>query len=133
MSFIISPQPVSLTAVPGQNSTFTVAGSTNRTPLSSYDYTYQWYVSGGTVTAITGATSPSYTIDPLITDSGKAFFAQVTVLSGTSLPLTATTTVLSSNNAFITVIEDAPPFNVFDLGTETGRERHLRLRLLGYI
>jgi hypothetical protein len=133
MSFIISPQPASLTAVPGQNSTFTVAGSTNRAPLSSYNYTYQWFVSGGTVSAITGATNASYTIDPLITDSGKAFFAQVTVLSGTTLPLTPTTVVLSSNNAFITVNEDVKPFDTYDVGTETGRERHLRLRLLGYI
>lgn len=133
MAFIISPQPVSLTAVPGQNSTFTVAGSTDYTPLSSITYTYQWYTSGGTVAAIAGATEASYTIDPLIGDNGKAFFSEVTVLSGETLPLTAVVTKLSSDNAFLTVIEDVPPFDVYDVGAETGRERHLRLRLLGYI
>jgi hypothetical protein len=134
MAFSVSPQPISLTAVPGQNSTFTVAGSTSRAPLSSYGYTYQWFLSSGSSrTLIEGATSASYTIDPLISDNGKIFFARVNVLSGTSLPLSSTTVSLTSNNAFLTVIEDVPPFNVYDLGTETGRERHRRLYLLGYI
>lgn len=133
MAFIISTQPVSLTAVPGQDSTFTVAASTDYVPLSSITYTYQWYTSGATVNAITNATNASLVFDPLISDNGKAFLAKVTVLSGATLPLTATVTTLSSNNAFLTVIEDVPPFDDYDYGKETGRERHRRLRLLGYV
>jgi hypothetical protein len=124
MAYIISPQPISLTAVPGQDSTFTVGGSAN---INNVTYAYQWYLSAGaTRTPITGATNASYTIDPLMGDSGKTFFATV---SGND----SGTAMLTSSNAFLTVIEDVPPFDVFDLGPETGRERHRRLRLLGYI
>lgn len=59
-------------------------------------------------------------------DSGKIFFATV---SGTD----TSTNMLTSGIAFLTVIEDVPPYDVFDLGSETGRDRHRRLRLLGYI
>jgi|688.fasta_scaffold1399300_1 hypothetical protein len=130
MAFIISPQPVALTVVPGQDSTFTVSGSTDNLPLSSYTYNYQWYVDN---VLVSGATSSSYTFDPLIGDSGKSFKATVTVLSGTTLPLNTLVTVLTSNAVTLTVNEDAPPYDVYDLGTETGRQRHARLRLLGYI
>ena len=124
MAYIISPQPISLTAVPGQDSTFTVGGSAS---INNVTYAYQWYLSAGvTRTPITGATSTSYTIDPLMEDSGKIFFATV---SGTD----SSTNMLTSDNAFLTVIEDVPPFNVYDLGPETGRQRHLRLRHLGYV
>jgi hypothetical protein len=128
--FIISTQPQSVTAVPGQDSTFSVLGSTDYTPLSSIDFNYQWYVDD---VIITGATSSSYIIDPLIGDSGKEFFATVTVLSGETIPLDTLVVELTSNTATLTVNEDVPPFDVFDLGSETGRERHRRLRLLGYI
>ena len=124
MAYIISPQPISLTAVPGQDSTFTVGGSADKNNVT---YAYQWYLSAGaTRTPITGATNTSYTIDPLMGDSGKIFFATV---SGTD----SVTNMLTSDNAFLTVIEDVPPFDVYDLGPETGRERHLRLRHLGYV
>jgi hypothetical protein len=124
MAYIISPQPISLTAVPGQDSTFTVGGSAS---INNVVYAYQWYLSAGaTRTPITGATNTSYTIDPLMGDSGKIFFATV---SGTD----SATNMLTSGNAFLTVIEDVPPFDVYDLGPETGRQRHLRLRHLGYV
>ena len=130
MSFIISPQPASVTVVPGQDTTFTVQGSTSFSPLSSIRYTYQWFVNGSLQS---GQTNNTYTIDPLMTDSGKTFRATVTVLSGTSLPLNTVVTVLSSNTVTLTVNEDVPPFDVYDRGTETGRQRHLRLRHLGYV
>jgi len=131
MSLAIITQPVSLTAVPGQDSTFTVAVSTAATPLSSASFTYQWYLSGAPVTS---ATSASYVLDPLIGDNGKAIFARVALLTAASLTATATfVTMVTSNSVTITVAEDVVPFNTYDLGSETGRQRHLRLRLLGYI
>jgi len=129
-NFIISSQPQSLTAVPGQDTTFSVAASTNYTPLSSITYNYQWYVDNSVVS---GQTSTTYFIDPLIEDDGKEVFATVTVLSGATLPLNTVVTVLTSNTATLTVQEDVPPYDRYDLGTETGRDRHRRLRLLGYI
>jgi len=128
--FIISSQPVSLTAVPGQDSTFSVTASTDYLPLSSIAYEYQWYEDG---VIIVDATSSSYFIDPLIEDDGKEYFATVTVLSGEVEPLDTFVTQLTSDTATLTVIEDVPPFDVYDVGSETGRQRHLRLRLLGYI
>jgi hypothetical protein len=131
MAFTISTQPANITAVPGQNSTFTVVGSSDVNPLSAA-YTYQWYLSSGaTRTALAGETNSSFTIDPVIGDSGKIFFATSTFLSGA--PATTYVDTLTSNNALLTVNEDSAPFDVYDVGPETGRERHLRLRLLGYV
>jgi hypothetical protein len=131
MAFIFLTQPQSQSAVPGQNTTFTSQASSNDvTPLSAA-YTYQWYTSGGTVAAIAGASSASYTFDPLITDNGKKFFVTSTFLSGA--PATTVVATITSNVAVLTVAEDVKPFDTYDVGPETGRERHLRLRLLGYI
>jgi len=128
--FIISTQPASLTAVPGQDSTFTVVASTDYSPLSSIAFEYQWYEDDA---VISGATSSTYFIDPLIGDDGKEYFATVTVLSGEVEPIDTFVTQLTSDTATLTVNEDVPPFDVYDIGSETGRQRHLRLRLLGYI
>ena len=132
MPFTVITQPQPLTAVPGQNSTFTVQASSNDiTPLSAA-YTYQWFtVTGGVSSLITDATSPTYVFDPLIGDSGRRFFAVSNFLSGA--PATTFVRQITSSAATLTVNEDVPPFDVYDQGPETGRERHLRLRLLGYI
>ena len=127
---IISPAPQSVTAVPGQNTTFTASGSSNYEPLSSITYNYQWYVNDA---VIPGATSSSYFIDPLIGDNGKEFKVSVVVLSGEALPLNTEVVSLTSSAATLTVNEDAKPFDVYDLGPETGRERQRRLHLLGYV
>jgi hypothetical protein len=133
-NFIISTQPQAITAVPGQDSTFSVVASTNYTPLSSIAYTYQWYTSGVSTQALADKTSSSLVFDPLIEDNGKNFVVTVTVLSGTTVEnLTTYVTKLTSQRALLTVQEDVRPFDVFDLGSETGRQRHLRLRHLGYI
>lgn len=124
--FTISTQPVSLTAVPGQDSTFTVVASSNEPDVTSY--LYQWQLSGASITNISGATAASYTIDPLMTDDGKVFQVSVSALSSDVFQ-----SALSSNTAMLTVREDVAPFDTYDVGSETGRQRHLRLRLLGYI
>lgn len=120
-NIVITTQPQSLTAVPGQNSTFTVVPSAD----FSATFGYQWELSG---TPISGATASSYFIDPLMTDNGKVFSVSVSALSG-QVSLAS----VESNEATLTVQEDTPPYDVFDKGTETGRDRHRRLRLLGYI
>jgi len=113
---IITQQPASLTAVPGQDSTFSVTASADFSPAT---FNYRWS---------NNATTQSITIDPLIGDNGNTYSVSVSALSG----VTSVATV-SSNVVTLTVREDVKPFDVYDRGPETGRQRHLRLRLLGYI
>lgn len=135
-TFLTQLSTQTLTAVPGQDVTFTLQASSNDvTPLSA-NYTYQWFTSaaGGNATlvsSLTSTSSVSYFIDPLISTNGLRVFATSTFLSGA--PATTFVQTITSSQAVITVIEDVPPFNVYDVGSETGRQRHLRLRLLGYI
>jgi hypothetical protein len=132
MAFTISTQPQSQSAFIGQNTTFTVQGSTSINPLSA-GFTYAWFTSSGsTVTNVAAANAgnTSYTIDPVLSQNGLAVFATVNCLSGA--PLTLQTT-LTSNLAILTVSEDAAPFDTYDVWPESGKERHRRLRLLGYI
>jgi hypothetical protein len=129
MATIITSQPVSLTAVPGQDSTFTVTASTSILPLSAISYAYQWQLSSvSSVTNILNAKSRSFTIDPLMADNGKTFCVRVSSLSSSVLDSFVISDVFS-----LTVKEDVPPFDNHDRGTETGRERHRRLHHLGYI
>lgn len=131
MAFTFITQPQSQSAVPGQNTTFTAQASSNDvTPLSAA-YTYQWYTSGGSIAAISGATSSSYVFDPVVGNNGLKFFVVSNFLSGS--PAETFVEQITSNLAVLTVAEDVPPFDVYDLGSETGRQRHLRLRHLGYI
>lgn len=131
MAFTFLTQPQSQSAVPGQDTTFTaVASSNDVTPLSAA-YTYQWYTSGASVAAVAGATSSSYTIDPLLDNNGLGLFATSNFLSGA--PAETFVSQITSNLVILSVAEDVAPFDVYDVGSETGRERHLRLRNLGYI
>jgi hypothetical protein len=132
MAFTISTQPQSQSGFIGQNTTFTVAGSTSLNPLSA-GFTYAWYTSSGaTITNVAAAAenNTSYTIDSQLSQSGLGVFATVNCLSGA--PLTFQTT-LTSNLAILTVTEDSAPFDTYDVWPESGKERHRRLRLLGYI
>lgn len=118
-SVIITTQPASQTVVPGQNTTFSVTASADFTPVT---FGYKW--------TPTNETSQSITVDPLLEDNGNTYSVSVSALSGSPLQAVAT---VSSSTATLTVNEDVPPFDVYDKGSETGRERHLRLRLLGYV
>jgi hypothetical protein len=81
----ITTQPVSQTVTAGQTATFSVAG-TGTAPLS-----YQWQKNK---TAISGATSASYTTPPTVTsDSGSQFTVTVSNSTGS----------VTSNNASLTV------------------------------
>src|ERR1700677_1812036 len=82
---VITGQPVSQTVTVGQTATFNVT-ATGTGPL-----TYQWFDNG---TAITGATSSSYTTPAATsTDSGSVFTVTVTNASGTVTSTPATLTV----------------------------------------
>jgi hypothetical protein len=94
---VITSQPVSQTVTVGQTATFNVT-ATGTGPL-----TYQWFDNG---TAITGATSSSYTTPAATsTDSGSVFTVTVTNASGTVTSSPATLTVSAGST---TVNPNAP-------------------------
>lgn len=127
-SVIIQTQPVSVSVVPGQDTTFSVTASANVAPVT---FGYQWKVGG---TPITGANSSSYFIDPLIGDNSKSFTVAVSALSAApQLSATVAIATVASNAAVLTVTEPAYPFNIFEKGNETGVQRFRRLRHLGYV
>ena len=130
-TFLSQLSTQSQTVVPGQDTTFIVQSSSNDVTQLSAAYTYQWYTSASTGTVTPRATTPSFTFDPLIGDNGLAFFATSNFLSGA--PATTFVRQITSTRAILTVQEDVAPFNVYDIGAETGRQRHLRLRHLGYV
>jgi hypothetical protein len=120
-NIVITTQPQSVTVAPGQNTTFTVVGSAD---FSSPIYNYQWERGG---TPISGATSNSYTIDPVLGDSGSLFSVSVSALSG-AVPLASA----NSSNATLTVQAGTSIYDRFYVGgKESGQERHRRLRHLG--
>lgn len=126
-SVIIQTQPVSVSAVPGQDTTFSVVPSAN----FSATYSYQWKVGG---LPISGATSSSYFIDPLIGDNNKSFTVAVSALSAApQLSAIVAVATVTSNAAVLTVTEPSYPFNLFERGNETGVQRFRRLRHLGYV
>jgi len=127
---ILTTQPVASTIYVGTNTTFVVEASTT---LDNPSYTYQWAVSTTSLADIAGATNSILTIDPNFSDSGNVYTVSVSALSSTNVGLSAAGGI-TSNGARITVIDNPePPFNVLDVYPESGKERHRRLRLLGYI
>jgi hypothetical protein len=94
---VITGQPASQTVNVGQTATFTV------TATGAGSLTYQWYDNG---TAISGATSSSYTTPAAAsTDSGSIFTVTVTNAGGTVTSTPATLTVSAGGT---TVNPDAP-------------------------
>lgn len=118
-TFIITTQPQSASLVNGQDNTLSVGVSANYSPAT---YLYQWRKDG---LAISGATSQTYF---QTAPTSGTYSVVVSALSATSF-----ISSLTSDGAALVVSEDVPPFNSYDVGAETGRQRHLRLRLLGYI
>jgi hypothetical protein len=93
----ITTQPTSQTVMVGQTATFSVT-ATGTAPMS-----YQWQKNG---TAISGATSPTYTTPPAVaTGTGARFAATVTnsagsvTSSGATLTIGAATLLLNSNTS----------------------------------
>jgi hypothetical protein len=125
-TIVIQTQPQSVSVIVGQDTTFTVVPSSNFIPSS---YAYQWRVGG---VAIAGATSSSYSIDPVIGDGNKSFTVSVSALSSTAGGFVSVANV-TSNAAVLTVSADAGIFKNFAVYPETGEQRFLRLRNLGYV
>ena len=121
---IIVSQPVAASVIPGQDVTFSVTPSADFSPVS---YAYQWLNYG---VDISGATSSTYFIDPVIGNHGSVLSVSVSALSGS--PLVAVATVISVS-AVLTVVAESSPFDKFALYPETGKERFARLRNLGYV
>jgi len=112
----------SVTAVPGQNTTFSVVASANFSPVT---YLYQWNVDSN---PISGASSSSYFIDPVSVDSGKTFSVRISGLSAGVLQQ-----AIASSDAVLTLVSEEGRFAKFAKGNESGQERYTRLRNLGYI
>jgi len=123
---IIQTQPTAASAIPGQNTTFTVVPSANFIPVA---YTYQWKVN---TVNISGATSSSYMIDPVAGDNTKSFTVLVNALSAGPSGNVSVANV-TSNAAVLTVVAESRPFSNFAVYPETGQERFRRLRHLGYV
>ena len=121
-NIIITSFTGSVTAVPGQNTTFSVVASANFTPST---YLYQWNVDSN---PISGATFSSYFIDPVSIDDGKTFSVTVSGLSAGVLQESIT-----SDDAVLTVVSEEGRFAKFARGNESGQERYTRLHNLGYI
>ncbi len=84
----ITKQPTNLTVISGQSASFTVAA--NGIPIS-----YQWFRN---VTKITGATTPTFTINPTTNGSAGQYFCVLSnQLSGNVTSSVATLTVLVDN------------------------------------
>lgn len=127
-SVIIQTQPVSVSVIPGQDTTFSVIPSANFAPVT---YSYQWKLD---TTNIVGATATSYFIDPILTDSAKSFTVSVSALSAApQLSATVAVATVLSDAAVLTVSAESAPFSHFAKYPETGVQRFRRLRHLGYV
>lgn len=134
MAFTFLTHPQSQSAVPGQDTTFTAQASSNDVPALSARYTYQWGTIVSNVSSVVpGATLSAYTFDPLMGDNGRRFYTMSTFLSGPGGNPSTVVRTITSNPALLTVAEDVKPFDSYDVGPETGRQRHRRLRHLGYV
>lgn len=107
----------------GQDTTFSVVASAD---FSTATYAYQWKKGG---TSISGAINSSYTFDALASTLGVYTVSVSALSAGVSQAV-----VNSGNITLSSVAEDTvKPFDVYDRGTESGRERHRRMHHLGYI
>lgn len=107
----------------GQDTTFSVVASAD---FSTATYAYQWKKDS---IAISGATNSVYTFDALSATLG-AYSVSISALSAG----VSQATVNSGSITLSSVAEDpTKPFDVYDIGSESGRERHRRMHLLGYI
>lgn len=139
---ILTSQPAAtLSVVPNQNTTFTVAASAN---FNVSSFTYQWKKAAaggaiGSATNISGATNPTYAFEPAAGDNGYAYYCTVNGLSATSTVPTSQASV-NSTGLVLTVASDssvfarhaAGPVDAANPSKESGAERFRRIRHLGY-
>lgn len=138
---ILTTQPTTLSVVPNQNTTITVAASANFNVAS---YTYQWKKSAtvggliGSAINISGATNPSYSFEPALANNGYVYFCAVSGLSSTSTGQFSQATV-NSTGLTLTVLGDTGKYSKWTLPDqfnptkESGEERFRRVHnVLGY-
>jgi hypothetical protein len=107
----ITTQPVSRTVTAGQTAAFSVA-NTGTAPFS-----YQWYKN---TTAISGATSSSYTTPATTTsDNGAVFKAIVTNSAGSVTSASATLTVNAAPASSLTVNPSSLGFGTVTIGAKS--------------
>ena len=116
---VVTKQPISQTAAAGTQVTFTAAASADPTA------TLQWWVStnhGNSFSAITGATSASYSFTAQASDSGNMYEAVFTNGIGNAATTTAATLTIAvppvqANPANQTAVNGAATFSVVPTGT----------------
>jgi hypothetical protein len=95
---LVTVEPVSTNIVPGSSYTMTVAGIIRGG--GSGGVQFQWYagtsVNPGAATAISGATSSSYTVSGLAAGSTQQFFCEVIDSANTSYTADSTTATVSA-------------------------------------
>jgi hypothetical protein len=132
-SVILTSQPSStLSVVPNQNTSFTVAASAD----FAASYVYQWKRGASN---ISGATSSTYAFEPALADNSLVYTCSVSAMSATSTGTFAQATVVSTGTT-LTVTADSSVYSKWVLGAvaavnpskESGKERFLRMRHLGY-
>nr|WP_269106694.1 M4 family metallopeptidase [Massilia sp. TS11] len=99
----ISSQPASLTVAPGASASFAVTATGGSAP-----YSYQWLRNG---TAISGATSASYSFTAQSSDNGASFSVQIK---------DATNAMVTSNSATLTVATSSATERVTNGSFESG-------------
>lgn len=141
-SVILTSQPAStLSVVPNQNTTFTVAASANF-PVAGYTYQWKKAAAGGVIggaSNIAGATNASYFFEPASGDNGYKYYCTVNALSATSSG-NASQASVNTTGVTVTVAADGSIFNRHVSGAvaavnptkESGQERFRRIRHLGY-
>lgn len=133
-----SKPAATLSVVPNQNTTFTVAASTD--VVNSY-FKYQWRKtpSGGSIGDINGATSALYKFEPALSDNGAVYTCRVDAMSATATTPASQANASYSTATTLTVAVDGTTFarwtpkaNDPNPLKESGPERFRRMRNMGY-
>lgn len=134
-----SKPAAAISVVPNQNTTLTVAASTD---VVNSSFKYQWRRTplGGSIADIAGATGPTFTFEPSLATYGNASITcRVDAMSATGAGLVSQANASYSPVTVMTVSADAtvfarwtPKANDPNPLNESGPERFRRMRNMGY-
>jgi hypothetical protein len=126
---ILTSQPgATLSVVPNQNTTLTVVASSN----FDATYAYQWKKDNS---HISGATSSVYSFEPALADNSKVFVCMVNALSASTVVASVSSSGLTltvSTDSSVNARHVSGPVASSNPSNESGTERFLRMRNLGY-